>query len=312
MRLLLAAVPLLLVACASSPPAPPPSTGSLQLVDLVDDFAAFQERSAAMADAARVEAFKAHFATVLPGFYSNERVGAPDYDARILKALKEYPEKRAAIEDISRRFGSLLTPAELRFEKAFGSMAGSPPVILVHSLGEFDGGLRSLPEGGRLLFGADMVARYHASHDILPFFHHELFHLYHRKYFQDCDAVWCNLWDEGLATYVAKALNPSATDEDLLLTVPQPMREVIERDRRASLCPVLQRLNSEDAGDMKALFSRGGQIASLPPRSGYYVGYLIAAEAGKTRSPQELAQLNNEQVRVLVESTLRSLAPCGD
>jgi hypothetical protein len=30
---------------------------------------------------------------------------------------------------------------------------GYPPVYLVHSFGEFDGGTRSLPQGTRLMFG---------------------------------------------------------------------------------------------------------------------------------------------------------------
>jgi hypothetical protein len=50
--------------------------------------------------------------------------------------------------------------------------------------------------------------------------------------------------------------------------------------------------------------------AILPPRYGYYVGYLVAQEAGKKRSLKELAQLRNEEVRPLVEASLRSLADC--
>ena len=50
----------------------------------------------------------------------------------------------------------------------------------------------------------------------------------------------------------------------------------------------------------------------LPRRFGYYVGYLVAAEAGKTRTLKELAQMPNDQVRPLVEQSLRGMASCPD
>lgn len=307
-RTLLSACALLLPACATVPEQP---ASNLELINLIDDFAAFQEKSAAMGDVARVDAFKAHFATILPGFYSNERGRFPGYDALILKALTEYPDRRAAIEKTAGEFSSLLSPAEKSFEAQFGPMTGFRPIILVHSLGEFDGGTRSLPGGGHLMFGADMIAKLYADRSIQPFFHHELFHLYHSRTFDDCNAVWCNLWNEGLATYVSHRMNPNATDNELLLESPVPLRPAIEANKREAICTVLARLDSTDDKDNSALFSSGKISESIPSRSGYYVGYLVASKAGKTRSLKELAQMPNEQVRPLVEASLRSLATCS-
>lgn len=297
-----------LSACATAPARQPPA--QLQLVDLTDEFAAFQADSAAMEDAARVSAFKAHFAAILPGFYSTERVRFPGYDGLILKALKEFPQDRAGIEDVSRRFANLLAPAQRSFERTFGPMNGYRPIRIVHSLGEFDGGMRSLPGGGGLMFGADVIARNYKNRAIQPFFHHELFHLYHTRTFDDCRAVWCNLWNEGLATYVSHRLNPKATDDELLLNSPAPLRPAVEANRPEAVCAALARLDSEDVKDNNALFTSGQPLGRLPRRFGYYVGYLIAAEAGKDRSLKELAQLDNAQVRPLVEKSLRSLAAC--
>ena len=59
-------------------------------------------------------AFKAHFADILPGFYSHERMGLPEpgpYDQRLLAGLKAYPQERAKIEEVSRRFSNMLAPA---------------------------------------------------------------------------------------------------------------------------------------------------------------------------------------------------------
>jgi len=303
-------------ALAAVPAAAAPKASShLKLIDLTPAFAAAWERTASLPESERVDAFDAAFAQRLPGFYDPARFkspkGAERYRARLLKSLAAFPADRAGIEDVSQRFSGMFQPALASFEARFGPMTGYPPVYLVHSLGEFDGGTRDLPQGSRLLFGADVIARIHAGHDIQPFFHHELFHIYHARSFHDCEPVWCSLWAEGLAVYVASQLNPHASDDELLLTVPEPIRPAVEANRAAAVCAAAQRLDSTDDKDLSALFSSGRLSPELPPRFGYYVGFLVAGELGKTRSLQQLAKLDREQARPLVEAALRSLADCG-
>jgi hypothetical protein len=310
-RILVAIIAACLVsACAT---AREPAGDGLKLIDLTGEVARAWDETSALPDAERVTAFKAHFATILPGFYSHERFRLPapgPYDERLLAGLKAYPGERAKIEEVSRRFAAMLAPAQASFEREFGPMRGYPPIYLVDSFGEFDGGTRTLPGGVFLMFGADMVARLHLQHDIRPFFHHELFHLYHARTFEECEQLWCGLWGEGLAVYVAKQLNPAATDAELLLTMPEPLRAAVERNRKEAVCTVLARRQSTLPADSRALFSSGRLNERLPPRFGYYVGYLVAAEAGKTRSPRQLAALTADQARPIVEAGLRSLADC--
>jgi len=59
----------------------------------------------------------------------------------------------------------------------------------------------------------------------------------------------------------------------------------------------------------RALFC-SGRLNERLPRFGYYVGYLVAAQAGKTGSPRQLAALSAEDARPIVEASLRSLADC--
>ena len=293
-------------------PAPAPAPASIEYTDLTDDFAAVWERTQGMPDAARVAALRAHFQPIIPGFYDREQAGPFKYADLMARALNEYPEKRAGIEQVSRNFSAMAQPARTSFEAAFGPMGEVPPIILLHTLGEMDGGVRTMKATGRtLLFGADVIARNHLKHGIQPFFHHELFHVFHERRFEGCDAVWCGLWSEGLAVYVAQRLNPGATDAQLLLVNPVPLRAAVEANRKAALCTVLERLDSTSADDNRALFSAGKISDALPPRAGYYIGYLVAAEIGKTHSLPQLAAMPNEQVRPLIEASLRRLADCS-
>lgn len=293
---------------------PPQPAGMLDLVDLTDDFARIYDRDASFPDAERVARFKAEFATLLPGFYDHERIGVPveKYDAHLLKGFGSYPEQRADIARVSRDFASLLAPAQRTFEAEFGPMTGYPPVYLLNSFREFDGGTRTLPEGTRLLFGADVIARIYKDTPVQPFFHHELFHLMHNRTFPECDQIWCAVWSEGLAVHVSKQLNPDADDHALLLTMPEPLRPAVEAHKAEAVCAVLARLDSTESEDYKPLFTGGGPALSdnLPPRFGYYVSMLVAQDLGRTRSLQQLAALTHQEVRPLVEQSLRAMAPC--
>lgn len=66
-------------------------------------------------------------------------------------------------------------------------------------------------------------------------------------------------------------------------------------------------LDNEDAATWGGLFHRRtNDGTALPGRRGYYLGYLVAREAGKRHSLQELARLDCGGARS-VQSTLRGL-----
>lgn len=302
-----------LFALASAAPAQPPAPAArgevLRLVDLTDEFAAFAASTAGLPDAQRVALFRARFEALLPGFYSrrfDERG-----QERIAAGLAGWANDRAGIEEVSRRFADLFRPALASFEAEFGPFASPQPIYLLHSFGEMDGGTRTLPEGQRLVFGADVIARLHLGHDITPFFHHELFHVYHAERFAECEPLWCGLWSEGLATYAAARLNPGASDAELLLTVPEPIRPAVDAHLEEAVCETAARLDSTDPADGRALFSFDRLNERLPPRFGYYVGYLAAAELGREHSLQALAALDPAAARRALDGALAALANCA-
>ena len=284
-----------------------------ELVDLASSYATFWDESQNLPARERVAAFKARFEALLPGFFSAERVGwmtSEQYDSAIIQSFEQFPGIRDRFTAVTSGFARLLAPAYDSFARAFPDLRPIGPIYIVHSIGEFDGGTRKVSGQSRLLFGADVMAQVHDFSDETPFFHHELFHVYHAQFFSDCEEMWCAVWSEGLAVLVAQHLNPRATDAELLLSSPRPIRPEVERNRIAAVCAVASRLSSTDGADYAILFSNGSPIGKLPPRVGYYVGYLVATEAARFRSITELAHLDNENARDLVTATLAQLAHC--
>ncbi len=55
-------------------------------------------------------------------------------------------------------------------------------------------------------------------------------------------------------------------------------------------------------------FSGAGQLTDIPKRCAYYVGLKVAEHAAKTRTLQELASLQRNEIRGVVEEGLRFLA----
>ena len=302
------------LACAlvTAQAAAAPKKADLRFVDVTAEYDKTAEAAVKLKDdKAKVALFEKRMTTVADGFYARSR--KPEkYDERVLGNLKAYPERREKILAVSREFQKLFGPARASFEKAFGPVSSPQPVYLLHSLGEMDGGTRDNLNSKKstLMFGADVMARIHYGRDMTPFFHHELFHVYHEPMMPDCEATWCSLWEEGLATYVAQQLNPQAGDGALLLDMPAPIRPAVDANRTAAFCAVKPLLNSEKEEDYAPLFYGSQHLPGFPARMGYYIGYLVAADIGKTHTLKQLAALKPADVKPLIEASFERMASC--
>jgi hypothetical protein len=310
---------LALGACASTSTRPPAGPQpAFTLVNLTDAYSAFYDRTEGLERSARVAAFKAEFATSFPGFYDTDRIqamfgaSAERYDGMIAASFDAFPAERAAIARTSANFEALLTPTREDFARNFPDLAPIGDIYLVHSVGEMDGGTRSINGRRYFVFGADMIAKLYPPGSERPFFQHELFHIYHGQFFDTCDEVYCGLWREGLAVYVSEQLNPGATDAQMGLTSPRPIRPEVDANLPAAVCAVRARLGSDDRDDYGRLFLGQASVEGLPPRFGYYVGYLVAREAGRTRSLQTLAHMSAAEARPVIEAALGALADCAN
>lgn len=285
--------------------------------DLAPLFVTFWDANRDKPVAEQLAAFQRDVASAYPAFYDIERyageVTQAEYDAKILKAIQTFPAIRAAYVKTSSEFGAALPRYLASFKTAFPDFQLQDDVVVLHSLGEMDGGTRGF--GGKLvlIFGIDGMVRYHApGSDPAAFFHHELFHVYHHASMAACShdlSVWSQLWREGLAVYVAKTLDPAATDDELELDFPPGSAATFRQTAVAGMAQLETVLDAADHTHYDALFaSRGADDGSgLPRRRGYYLGYLVAREAGKSRSLQQLAKLDCEQAHALVRETVHAL-----
>ncbi len=282
-------------------------------VDLSGAFVHFFDATAGLPEDARVAAFKQQVAPLQPAFYGIARFEGKrtqqQRDVQIQKALAQFPQIRAGYQAKAAQFADALARNSASFAAAFPDYRATTPVVLLHSLGEMDGGLRTLDGQRQLVFGADGMAIHHAPDaDESAFFHHELFHAYHEPQFGSCEA----LWTEGLAVHVAQRLNPGASDAELLLDQPAGTAAAT----RAALRPALEQLrgalDSTAAEVQQALLSFGDDGSGLPPRRGYLVGGLLAGQIADGRSLQELAAMSQAEVRPLLDAAIDALLAEAD
>lgn len=118
-------------------------------------------------------------------------------------------------------------------------------------------------------------------------------------------------WTDGLATYASAQLNPGASDAELLLEIPEPMRPKVEANRTAAVCTTLAWLDSTDQDRRNMLLSASKGQGNLPPRFGYLVGMWVAEDLGRTRSLSELAEWSGPELRTAIERSLRGMADCS-
>jgi hypothetical protein len=248
-----------------------------------------------------------------PEVYDRPQIFKTD-TATLEQYLNGLPAYLPAIKQIHARFQEQCEPIQAAFLKAFPDFDCSrAKVYLMLSLFRFDG---KIPHDNPhlLLLGLDGLAKFHGADTRLSvILSHELFHLYH---FQvnplprniDDLALYRLIWQEGLATYVSKQLNPDASLADVLLD--PRLAEEGPRYVPAVARDLVKQLESVDDPTAAVYLSyrRSGQI---PARMGYLIGYEIARKVATIETVRELARLRGYPLLNLVRREVEALATAG-
>jgi len=293
-----------------------PGPSRLRLHNYADDFHAFWRSVRDLPSEEQTARFHDEMVPLLPGYYAADMIANGDeatFDARIAAQIAGFGDYEDAYGRKVEEFAAALDANAASFSSVFPDFDDDVDIYLIHSLGQLDGGTRELDGEVFLLFGADVMTRVHDWDDETAFFLHELFHIYHDGYFseRDCEAMWCALWSEGLAVYVSAQLEPEAGYDELLLNIPAGLVADTEAQMGVALTQLRAVLDATDEDTYSALFSFGDSGA-LPPRYGYYLGYLIAAEIGRDRSLDELVRLDHAAVRPLIDAAIDQLLAARD
>jgi hypothetical protein len=275
-----------------------------QVTDLMPAFWKFWETAGGQSPADRHRSFVRMVQEPNAAVYEGVFHGLSKPAAELVpRALEKVPGIEEAMRELSGRLAAEL-PGELAaFREAFPGFRCATPVYFLYSAGAFDGATRDVSGHSALMFGLDVIAR--LGEKPPPLVVHELFHVYHAQAVaEEPDTFSWALWSEGLATYVSRRLNPDVPEQQACCLPPIGPAEAV-RERLAM--EALGLLDSEKPEDY-ARFFLGGNPPDIPSRSGYYLGYRIASEAGKTRSLAELATMKPGEVRTLEERELRRMA----
>jgi len=289
----------LALALSTAPGAAAP--GACAATDLMPAFWSYWDAAKGLPRDEQVRLFQERVmgsnAAVYAGVFENVPRPVPQI---VGESLGGMPAIESGMRELSSRLSDELPRQIARFREAFPKFRCETATYFVYSAGAFDGATRDVSGREALMFGLDVIAR--LKEPLSPLFTHELFHVYHAERVSKApEAFYWQMWEEGLASYVSGKLNPG---EPACCLPPAPP---IDAALPKIVAGALERLDSEKPEDYRLYFLGSKDALDIPQRSGYVLGERIAAEAGKTRSLEELADLPPADVRKLVESELRRM-----
>jgi hypothetical protein len=168
----------------------------------------------------------------------------------------------------------------------------------------------------RIIFAPDVIPRLHKLDDLKVLIDHETFHIYHHQASgvfgaeeQAIPTIEAALWGEGLATLVSWRMNPAVSLDVALLQpgIPEGARPHMP----AIATELLAHLEERDESTYARYFEGSKPPEGYPPRSGYYVGVLIAQKLSERYTLGQLAHLKGSVLHDAIESELQQLRGSG-
>ncbi len=284
----------------------------MQIVDVMPDFFRYDEMAKGKTPEERLKIFRHEVLAANAALYAD--LGSSGMPVNNDPFLKDYylpqlegivPEMKAYTAEIRKEVG----PGMVSFRKQFPDFVWKSKIYLLPSLGQFDGRVQEIDKQKSLLFGLDVIARRKSK--VIPLMHHELFHLYHRQFYETRvpAKVFEGVWGEGLAVYVAEKLNPGLPTSAYL--VDQDMIKAVE-SRRAAVLDKLAATLGDSGGDLLLPWLRGdSNDVIIPARAGYYIGWQIAREMAKEYTLDQMVKLKGDALEAAFTKALRALQDGG-
>jgi uncharacterized protein YjaZ len=267
-------------------------------------------------DAEQVADYRQEVIDRWPGLYGQEVLGLAAgavMDRQIMRSL-EAVRRDGDYTELKRLLRKQIAATTTAF-RVFPDFKCNFPIYFADTLGALDGAGRIVNQQRVLVLGLGSLAQ-EQKHISLPvFLTHEFFHRYHflaagfSDDLEDRQEIWRNLWAEGLATYMSEVLTPGATEADALM-LPRDLAQRAEPLTARMAADLLQGLDTTDEQLFGVYFTSNPRTErhGIPPRAGYYVGYVVARRLAARHTLAELAHLQGEELHREIQQTLRELA----
>lgn len=288
--------------------------------DLMPAYEDFSMATASLSPEEKAAAFATRLAPQFPDFYLEQVYGGTTKLQN--SARKFFGEQKSLFPDVppldpervsalAHVVGRQFAQEQGRFMQVFPDFACDTLVEFGVSLLKFDGHPVDVDGKHYLLFGVDTIALLHDAADMPSFLDHEEFHLYHKQVMgkdtpQGEEPAWWTLWVEGLATYVSQRMNPER-DAQQVLWYPRNLVPVVDKDLAHAARLMLQDID-KSGFEADRWFLANQSVQGLPPRSGYYLGYLFAKSQGDKVPLARLARTPPTQVHRAAIKFLSALA----
>ncbi len=291
-----------------------------EVVDVMSAFWRFWNMTIHAAPDERVRAFFDQVVGAYPELFQHGLIASgpltdhesdPEAQSRVAKYLSDIVPLLPAMRHITTVLQDNFSGYAENFRRMFTDYAPATPVYFTVSILGFSAGMLGSEDSSALYFGVDQLARlYGPEVSIKVIVQHELFHQYHYQIapalYMDREA-WAFLWEEGVATYVSRKLNPGTTVDGALVAPPR-LYELAKPHLTEVAKQLLAIAESANPDDYMKFFLDGQPSFQIPPRMGYVVGYLVAERLATTRSHMELAHLQSNELKAAVLDALVAIS----
>lgn len=242
-------------------------------------------------------------------------------DPRIEKVLNQYahhlPNLVKAYEQKVPEVKSIAAEVEERTQKLFG-MKINANVVLSTSVSETDAVTTGRDDGSQATVALNLreMVKY-SKDDLRIVLAHELFHVLQHQIERDhsgTEMIPGNLYSEGWATYASSLVYPGYSDWKYISYFHQNDKQFLkfEADRKDIIQHLLRDWGSNNNRKFDKYFSGNGDAsAPFEPRSGYYIGYMVAKYMAREQSPVKVALISYQDFKKQIKPMLKKLSEVG-
>ncbi|MFC5570164.1 hypothetical protein ACFPN1_08850 [Lysobacter yangpyeongensis] len=200
------------------------------------------------------------------------------------------------------------------FAKAFPDFRCDFTFYIAPGFGHLDGSAAVHDGRAMIVFAPDVIAKQHERDGLRMIIDQELFHIYQWQvthgafgsFSVGVPKTYQSAWSEGLATYASWQMNPGSSLDEALLNA--DLRAAAMPPQATLAAAMLEHLDDADPAFFAQYFTGGAHPPGAPPRSGYYIGLLVARDLAMTYPITTMAALDDAQVRELLAARLRAIA----